>query len=197
MNMDKRLISTLADLERFGIENDEKAVGRSDKMLNITHETGEFLSILVKATNARNVLEIGTSNGYSTIWLADAVRKINGLVTTIESDQCKVQLAEQNFVEAGVSDYIKIKKIKAEEFFNSKQERPFDFIFLDSDRSNYHYWWPELQELLKPGGLIVVDNAISHLDELVNFTSLVKVTQGYETSIVPIGNGELLIWKVA
>jgi predicted O-methyltransferase YrrM len=195
--MDKQLISTLADLERFGIENDGKASARADKMLNITHETGEFLSILIKATNAKNVLEIGTSNGYSTIWLADAVRKINGLVTTVESDHCKVQLAEQNFLEAGVSDYIKVKKTKAEDFFKDKPEKPFDFIFLDSDRDSYHTWWVDLQDLLKSGGLIVVDNAISHMEELVRFTSLVKITSGYETFIVPIGNGELLIWKQA
>jgi predicted O-methyltransferase YrrM len=71
----------------------------------------------------------------------------------------------------------------------------FDFIFLDADRSQYTFWWPELQEILRPGGLMVVDNAISHLEELVNFTSLVKVNPNFETTLVPVGKGELLIWK--
>jgi predicted O-methyltransferase YrrM len=193
--MDEFLISTLADLERFGLENDENTPVKEEKMLNITHDTGEFLSLLIKATNSKDILEIGTSNGYSTIWLADAVRETQGKVWTIESDQCKIVLAEQNFIRAGVADRIRMIKGNTEAFLQDQKNVLFDFIFLDADRSQYTFWWPELQEILRPGGLMVVDNAISHLEELVNFTSLVKVNPNFETTLVPVGKGELLIWK--
>jgi predicted O-methyltransferase YrrM len=193
--MDEFLISTLADLERFGLENDENTPVKEEKMLNITHDTGEFLSLLIKATNSKDILEIGTSNGYSTIWLADAARETQGKVWTIESDQCKIVLAEQNFIRAGVADRIRMIKGNTEAFLQDQKNVLFDFIFLDADRSQYTFWWPELQEILRPGGLMVVDNAISHLEELVNFTSLVKVNPNFETTLVPVGKGELLIWK--
>jgi predicted O-methyltransferase YrrM len=73
-----------AELERFGEENDRAVTERTGRMLNITRETGEFLSVLVRAVAARRVLEIGTSNGYSTLWLAEAAQVIGATVTTIE-----------------------------------------------------------------------------------------------------------------
>lgn len=193
--MDERLINKLADLERFGQENDQNVSEKSGQMLNITHETGEFLSLIVKITNSKNILEIGTSNGYSTIWLADAARKIGGRVTTLECDSSKIELAKQNFREAEVNSYIDTHRIKAEDFLRANPNLKFDFIFLDTDCSAYIDLWPDLQESVNPGGVLIVDDVTSHIDELLSFISLVKITSGFEATIVPVGNGELLIWK--
>src|SRR5438874_1137109 len=90
--MSDQLQSFMAGLEQFGTANDSAMTERPRRMLNITRDTGEFLAVLVRATVARRVLEIGTSNGYSTLWLADAARAIGGAVTTIELSEYKVGL---------------------------------------------------------------------------------------------------------
>src|SRR5213596_94795 len=100
--MTDRLNSMLFELEQFGTANDASTTERPRRMLNITRDTGEFLSVLVKATRARRVLEIGTSNGYSTLWLADAARTLGGTVTTIEFSEYKVGLATKNFARSGL-----------------------------------------------------------------------------------------------
>src|SRR5256712_8637210 len=100
------LDALLAELERFGKANDGSTTERPRRMLNITRDTGEFLAVLVRATVARRVLEIGTSNGYSTLWLADAARAIGGAVTTIEAAAYKGELATQNFTRSGLASFI-------------------------------------------------------------------------------------------
>ena len=95
-----------AELERFGQANDAATNERPRRMLNITRDTGEFLVVLVRATAARRVLEIGTSNGYSTLWLADAARGIGGSVTTVEFAEYKIGLASANFARSGLSPFI-------------------------------------------------------------------------------------------
>src|SRR5437762_10776533 len=97
------LMELLAELEDFGRKNDATITDRPRRMLNITRDTGEFLSVLVLAMDARRVLEIGTSNGYSTLWLADAARRIGGAVTTVEMSEFKIGMAKQNFVRSGLA----------------------------------------------------------------------------------------------
>src|SRR6266550_3460750 len=93
----------LTEIEQFGHDNDSATVERPRKMLNITRDTGEFLSMLVRATGARRVLELGTSNGYSTLWLASAARASGGMVTSVELSDFKVGLAASNFAKSGLA----------------------------------------------------------------------------------------------
>src|SRR5664279_1333531 len=97
-----------AELERFGRTNDELHAERAQRMLNITRDTGEFLAVLVRATQARRILEIGTSNGYSTLWLGEAAQGIEGSVTTVERSESKIQLARSTFARSGLSDCIRL-----------------------------------------------------------------------------------------
>ncbi|MDH4261216.1 MAG: class I SAM-dependent methyltransferase, partial [Gammaproteobacteria bacterium] len=106
--MDESLTRLLAELEEFGQSNDSGNAERAKRMLNITRDTGEFLAVLVKATHAQRVLEIGTSNGYSTLWLASAARAIGGSVTTVELSDFKVSLATANFARSSVSSAINL-----------------------------------------------------------------------------------------
>jgi predicted O-methyltransferase YrrM len=193
--MNDALRSLLQELERFGRENDARATERREKMLNITPETGELLSLLVRATKARRVLEIGTSNGYSTLWLADAVQTLAGSVVTVEVAAAKVALAHKNFERAGLSRWIRQEVTEAGEFLRGQRSASVDLLFLDSDREHYVAWWPWIQEALAPGGLMVVDNAVSHASEMARFIELIAATPGYSTVLVPIGNGELLVLK--
>lgn len=104
--MNNQLQGLLAELEQFGNANDSTTTERPRKMLNITRDTGEFLAVLVRAAVARRVLEIGTSNGYSTLWLASAAQAIGGTVTTIESAEYKIGLATNNFARSGLASHI-------------------------------------------------------------------------------------------
>jgi predicted O-methyltransferase YrrM len=185
----------LSELERFGKANDDANAKRPRRMLNITRDTGEFLAVLVRATVARRVLEIGTSNGYSTLWLASAVRAIGGAVTTVELSEYKIGLAIANFARSGLASQITLLHEDAGRVLQRSADGAFDLVFLDSERPEYPRWWPHLKRVLRPGGLLVVDNATSHAAEMVPFVALVAADVSFVTSLVPVGNGEFLAVK--
>jgi len=193
--MSDHLQSFMAELEQFGKANDSATTERVRRMLNITRDTGEFLAVLVRATVARRVLEIGTSNGYSTLWLANAARAIGGAVTTIELSEYKVGLAMQNFARSGLASCITLRHDDAGLVLGRTMDGAFDLVFLDSERPEYVGWWPHLQRVLRPGGLLVVDNATSHVEEMAPFVALVEADSRFTTSLVPVGNGEFLAVK--
>jgi predicted O-methyltransferase YrrM len=193
MNADLNLL--LEELERFGAENDD-AVRRGDpgsvqRMLNITRDTGEFLAVLVRATRARDILEIGTSNGYSTLWLADAAGMDGGKVTTVEAQDTKYAMALENFDRAGLRERIDALNVDAGEVLRVAGDAAYDLVFLDADRSQYEGWWPEIRRVLRPRGLLVVDNAVSHAEEMESFMQAV-LDDGFACSLVPVGKGEFL-----
>jgi predicted O-methyltransferase YrrM len=195
--MTESLLQLLAELERFSKDNDRTIDERPRRMLNITRETGEFLSVLVRATNAQRVLEIGTSNGYSTIWLADAAHAISGNVCTVELSELKIALATKNFACSGLSSVITQVHNDAGRVLTDTESEAFDLIFLDSERLEYTGWWPDIKRVLRRGGLLVVDNAISHLDEMAPLVTLVKADPEFTTCLVPVGNGEFLATRSA
>ena len=194
---DDSLVCLKADLERFGEANDAATDERPRRMLNITRDTGEFLAVLVRATGARRVLEIGTSNGYSTLWLAEAVKAIGGSVTTIESDAYKVGLATVNFGRAGLSPFIKLVQDEAGQFLARSDRSAYDLVFLDAERTEYSGWWPHLRRVLSPKSLLIVDNATSHVEQMAPFVGLVKADSEFATSLVPVGKGEFLAVKIS
>ncbi|MBL0626364.1 O-methyltransferase [Aeromonas jandaei] len=183
-------------LEQFGEQHDLAQTDRADKMLNITRDTGELLAVLVQTRGAQAVLEIGTSNGYSTLWLAEAVARLDGHVTTIERDEAKRALAQANFEQAGLAGRITQLAGEAGALLPTLPSAGFPLIFLDSDRRQYRAWWPQLQRLLPPRGLLVVDNAISHREELAEWMAEVAQDPRFVTSLVPVGKGEWLVVRV-
>lgn len=185
----------LTELEVFGKQNDATITDRPRRMLNITRDTGEFLVVLVKAMHATRVLEIGTSNGYSTLWLARAARDIGGAVTTVEMAELKVELAKANFERSGLVQYITQVHDDAGKVLERTADGAWDLIFLDSERPEYPGWWPHLKRVLRPGGLLVVDNATSHPEQMAPFVAIVDADPGFATSLVPVGNGEYLAVK--
>lgn len=195
--MDDSLEILKCELERFGKANDASTTDRSRCMLNITRDTGEFLAVLVRATAARRVLEIGTSNGYSTLWLADAAGAIGGTVTTVEFAGYKIELASANFARSGLSPFITLVHDDAGRILHQSDPSAYDLIFLDSERPEYLGWWPQLRRVLRPGGLLIVDNATSHPEQIASFVALVMADPEFATCKVPVGNGEFLSVKTS
>jgi predicted O-methyltransferase YrrM len=189
------LDALLAELEEFGRKNDATLTERPRRMLNITRDTGEFLAVLVAAMNARRVLEIGTSNGYSTLWLAKAAQAIGGAVTTIEKAELKIAMARATFARSGLAALITVVHDDAGDVLRRTPGGGYDLVFLDSERPEYPGWWPDLRRVLRPGGLLVVDNATSHPEQMKPFVALVTEDRTFTTSLVPVGNGEFLAVK--
>lgn len=195
--MNPKLASVFQELEAFGEANDVRATDYAHRMLNITHDTGEFLVLLARAVDARRILELGTSNGYSTLWLAYAVQPMDGRVITVERSAYKAELARENFKRASLEAWIDLHLGDAGDFLKQQADQSFGLVFLDCERKRYVEWWNDLRRVLVPGGLLVADNAVSHAREIEPFKQIVQRTPGYLVSMVPIGNGELVVLKEA
>jgi caffeoyl-CoA O-methyltransferase len=127
---------------------------RGQWYLNVTTREGRVLRQLTEAVGAKRVVEIGTSSGYSTIWLALGARASGGHVFTHEIDPEKVKLARENFKKAGVDDVITIIEGDAHETIKQHKE-PIDVVFLDADKQGYIDYLQKLLPLVRPGGLIL------------------------------------------
>jgi predicted O-methyltransferase YrrM len=193
--MDNPLVSLLDELARSGDANDARETERARRMLNITPDTGRLLWILLQASRATRILEVGTSNGYSTIWLADAVRGRAGRVTTLEKNPEKARLARQNLARAGLLDHVELREGIAAETL-ATLPGPFDFVFLDADRPSYRLYLDLALPRLAPGGLLVADNVVSHADELREYLERVKSHPDLFSVTVPVGKGEEISFKL-
>jgi predicted O-methyltransferase YrrM len=173
----------LSELYQFGQDNDSRETEYARRMLNITPETGQLLAILVRATRATHILE-----------LAAATRDADGHVLTIERLPAKAALARANFARASLSDVITLREGSALDILPQLQD-PFDLIFLDADRSSYGAYLDSLLGLLRPGGLLITDNVVSHAHELTSFLAALRAHPLLETVTLPFGNGEELSYK--
>lgn len=193
---EQRLDQLLQQLEQFSLHTDASAPPRELKMLNITRDTGEFLRAMVLSSRAGRILEIGTSNGYSTLWLARAARLTGASVSTIEASQYKVALAAENFRLAGLNAQIRQLQGDAGQILG-QLVGSYDLVFLDAERSYYCAWWPAIRKLLPLYGCLIIDNAVSHAHELAEFFQLLNADQDFVQSLLPVGNGELMLVRTA
>ena len=185
----------LRELEAHGQEHDARTSDHGERLLNITPDTGAFLAVLLRACRARRILEIGTSNGYSTLWLAEAALATGGRVTTVERKPTKAALARATFARASAIATITVEVAEAGEVLARTPTGEWDFIFLDADRAHYLAWWPDLRRALAPGGVLVVDNAVSHAAEVALFIAAVTTDAELTSVLVPIGKGEFVVCK--
>jgi predicted O-methyltransferase YrrM len=176
-----------------GREHDDKQPDRLARWRNVEPETAELLGVLVRAKRAKRVLEVGTSNGYSTIWLADAAEATGGEVLTVELDPARTALAREHVARAGLAQRVELRTEDAAQTLRSLPDHAFELTFLDAERPHYAGYWPDLIRTLAPGGLLAVDNAISHANELVAFRAVVDGDERVTQALLPIGAGLLLI----
>ncbi|TGD12952.1 O-methyltransferase [Brevibacterium sp. S111] len=191
--MDPRLSALLDDLHRFGVEHDAERLDRLDRYRNVEPDTARLLAVLVRAKGARSVLELGTSNGYSTLWLADAVAATGGRVTSADIDADRTELAAANLARAGLSDHVDLRVADAADVLSESRDGTWDFIFLDAERPAYVDYWPDLVRVLAPGGLLAVDNVLSHAEQVRDFCALVTGDPRVAETLAPTGAGALLV----
>ena len=193
--MDETRQTFLDELYASGRAYDEQREDRLLRLRNVEPETAELLGVLVRAMSATRVLEVGTSNGYSTIWLGDAAEAVGGTVLSLEIEAERTAQAAENLAEAGVADFVELRTADAGEALRSFADAAFDLIFLDAERPAYGGYWPDLLRVLRDRGLLVVDNCLSHAKELVDFSELVYASEGVTSTLVTVGAGVLLIVK--
>ena len=148
--MDETRQTFLDELYAHGRAHDERYEDRLKRLRNVEPETAELLGVLVRSMQAKRVLEIGTSNGYSTIWLGDAAEAVGGTVLSLEIEAGRTAQAVDNVAEAGVADFVELRTQDAAEALRSFADDAFDLIFLDAERTLYAGYWPDLIRVLRP-----------------------------------------------
>jgi predicted O-methyltransferase YrrM len=185
--MDAARRELLEQLYRDSKEHDAAQEDRLLRFRNVEPESAALLSVLIRATQARRLLEIGTSNGYSTIWLADAAASTGGHLVSVEVDAARTALARENLARARLGAELRTED--AAVTLGEAADGAWDFVFLDAERPAYVSYWPQLVRTLAPAGLLVVDNVLSHEDQLVEFSAIVEADERVTTTVVPIGAG--------
>ena len=180
---------TAAELLTASREHDEAQPDRLERFRNMEPDTAELLGVLVRATKARRILELGTSNGYSTIWLADAAEATGGHVVSVEVDASRTDMARGNLRTAGLIDRVELRVEDAARSLASSQDAEWELVFLDAERPAYVGYLADLVRTLAPGGLLAVDNVRSHAHELTEFTALIEAEPRLTQTVVPVGAG--------
>lgn len=188
--MDQHLSRLLQEIEESGRGHDSQERQHSRRLLNLEHDTAELIRMLLLCGQRKRVLEIGTSNGYSAIYLASTLREIRGSssLLTIERDPAKALMAKQNFKRANLETTIDLRVGSATEIVK-ELNGPFDCIFFDADRVSA----PEQLQLLLPklteDVLLLADNALSHPEEIQGYIRMVEGLPDFTSSVVRIGKG--------
>ena len=172
-------------------DSEKKIVSVLDRMVK-SHETylsvplqdGKALRLLTEAKGAKNVVEIGTSTGYSGLWLCLALQRTNGHLTTFEIDHQRASMAQEHFKEAGVETMVTIIEGDAHEQV-AKLKTPIDIAFIDADKSGYVDYLHKLLPLVEPGGLILAHN----VDMVPDYVKAVTTSADLETIFYMEGRG--------
>lgn len=174
---EKNILSVLDDMDR----NQRRG------MMNVPLEDGRLLRLLTEAANAKHVVEIGTSNGYSGIWLCLALRTTGGKLTTYEINAHRASLARENFKRAGVDDIVTLVEGDAH-IEVTKMKEPIDILFLDADKEGYIDYFNKLLPQVRPGGLILAHN-VNMRGQMQDFIKAITTDPSLETAFQGRGDG--------
>ncbi len=191
--MDAARRELAAEIHKAASEHDAAQADRLDRYRIVEPETAELLAVLVRATGARRLLELGTSIGYSTIWLADAAEAVGGTLVSVELDPERSATARANLERARLTADLRVGD--AGEALRAGGDESWDLIFLDAERPAYAGYWPDVLRTLAPGGLVAVDNVISHADQVEEILAIMAAEPTVTSTQVPIGAGLQLAVK--
>ena len=186
--MNPEIRNFLRQLEEHARAHDARESEHSRKLLNLEPETAELIGILARSSRARRILEIGTSNGYSTIWLAASVGHDGGHIISIDRSPAKHKLAHENLLATGLSKFVDLQVGDASDIIKTLPG-PFDFVFFDADRMSATGQLTLLLPKLAPQALLLADNALSHPEEISAYLSMVKGLKQLQHVLIPIGKG--------
>lgn len=173
----------------------ERAAGlpSAQRKRNVDRESGAFLSLLAKSTRAKSILEIGSSNGVSTIWLALAANANGGRVVGLEIDPARAAEANANLEAAGLADSAEVRSSDALLGIPETPD-PFDLVFIDAEKHDYLRHIQNVLDRVRTNGLIIADNVISH--DIADYQAFVREHPNIETVTLPLNRGLELSLKV-
>lgn len=163
---------------------------------NVPRVTGVLLNTFVKMMNAKSVLEIGTSNGYSGLWLAKALKETGGRLTTIEYYDKRQSVAIENFKKCGVMEVVRPLQGSACDVIEALDEtEKFDFVFIDANKREYVKYFELVKPHLTPKAMIVADNITSHAEKVQTFIDAVDADDEFQYAIVEVPGGILTAYR--
>lgn len=192
-NIPPEMRERMAFLEAVDSRDRQDGTPRRDRLRQVPPETGKFLAILAAGAPAGRVVEVGTSAGYSSLWLALACRERGDRLTTYEVLETKATLARDTFKTAGVEDTVEFVYGNALEHLTEAND--IAFCFMDAEKEIYEAVYDLVIPRLVPGGLFAADNALSHTENLAPFLERVQQDSRVDSVVVPIGKGVLVCRK--
>jgi predicted O-methyltransferase YrrM len=186
--LDDRVRAVLARLEAEDARERAEGAPREVRSRAVEPTTGRFLFALVAPQTDCEVLEIGGSRGYSTIWLAAGARILGGRVLSLEADPSKCEAWRRNVAEAGLEDWAELVEGDAHETLPAIDD-VFDLVFLDAEKEDYEPFFQLARPKLEPGALVVADNVLSHVETLGAYSEARRADPEVESVTVPLDRG--------
>jgi predicted O-methyltransferase YrrM len=194
--MNQRLAQFVHDLYAQGVAYDRAQPDRLRKRRNLEPDSADLLGLIVRIASARHVVEIGTSNGYSTIWLADAVADTGGRVVSVDSapaDEARANLAMADSAQPGLAARVELRQEDGGAYLAALADDSVDLLFMDAERIEYMSWWPHPARVVRPGGVIAVDNVLSHPGEVALLLEM--LAEQFTGATVAVGKGLHFAWR--
>jgi predicted O-methyltransferase YrrM len=186
--LDDRVRAVLARLEAEDADERARNVPREQRARQVARTTGQFLFAYVAPQTDCEVLELGGSRGYSTIWLAAGVRNLGGRVLSLESDPAKIEAWRANIEEAGLADWAELVEGDAFETLPPIGD-VFDVVFLDAEKEQYEALFAEARTKLESGAVVIADNVLSHVETLGAYSRARQSDPTLESVTVPLDRG--------
>ncbi len=186
--LDDRVLDVLARLEAEDLSERERGLPVMERSRAVAPTTGRFLFSLVAPQTACEVLEVGGSRGYSTIWFGAGVRYLGGRVVSVEVDERKFEARRRNVDEAGLAEWVDLVEGDALELL-PRMEEAWDLVFLDAEKDDYERLFELVRPKLEPGALVVADNVTSHPDPLAEYSRARQADPRLSSLTVPLDRG--------
>src|SRR5262245_24360785 len=186
--LDDRVLAVLDRLEQEDAAEREQGVDRALRARAVAPTTGRFLFALVAPQNACEVLEVGGSRGYSTVWLAAAARILGGRVVSLEYDPAKCEAWRRNIAEAGLEEWAELVEGDAHETLAELADA-FDVVFIDAEKEDYETYFSLARAKLEPGAVVVADNVRSHEETLGAYSAARQADPTLVSVTVPLDRG--------
>jgi caffeoyl-CoA O-methyltransferase len=186
--LDHQVREVLARLEREDADERERGLPPEERSRAVAPATGRFLFSLVAPQTACEVLEVGGSRGYSSIWFGAGIRYLGGRVVSIERDPDAAERWRANVREAGLEDWMELIEGDALDVLPVLEDI-FDLVFIDAEKSQYEYYFVQARQRVEPGGLVVADNVISHRDTLETYSRARQSDPTLLSTTVPLDRG--------
>lgn len=187
--MKQELVKFLKELKAYGVQND---------IPNVTEEVGQFLNMLIQIRKPKTILEIGCANGYSTIWMAEAAKKMGARIHTMDFSVPSLREARKNLQESGFFDGVETYLEDALKFIPKMDKKlKFDFVFVDGQKSSYLDFWNVIQDRLPSGAVVIFDDMMAFPKKTGPFYEFIQSAEGVDQLLIPIdrNDGILMVIK--